>query len=81
MSARSFRAIRRRLGVSMAQIGAGMGCTAANVYFYERGQNIPPHAASNLIAYCAKHGLYIDFNHVYGDAPLPEVVKPTPTEA
>ena len=64
--------IRLRLGCSQDEIGHGMGCSRVNISYYERGQTIPPDAARRLIAFAAKHGLALDFNHIYdGDRELP----------
>lgn len=71
MSARAFKAIRLRLGVSQGRLGKHIGCTQGNISFYERGQSIPSEIAQKLIAFACGRGLQIDFNHVYGAAELP----------
>lgn len=74
-TAATFRAIRRRLGVSQAVLANAMECSAVNVLYYERGQQIPPERAKLLIAFANSKGLPIGFDHVYGDAQLPEMPR------
>ena len=75
MSATVFRAIRRRLGVSQAELARAMDCSPANVMFYERGQMLPPKRARLLILFANSKGLAISYDHVYGDSPLPEIPR------
>jgi putative transcriptional regulator len=70
-----FRTIRLRLGVSQAEIGSALGVSQSNVSFYEKGQTVPPEAASKLIAFAREHGLEISYDHVYGAAELPDEQK------
>lgn len=65
--------IRERLGVTQQALAAGLGCTQGNVGHYERGQTLPPDMARKAIEFAASHGLVIGFDHVYGDAPLPDL--------
>ena len=66
--------IRERLEMSQQELGAAIGCTQGNVGHYERGQMIPPPAAKNLIEVARGRGLVITFDHIYGDAGLPQVL-------
>jgi putative transcriptional regulator len=69
----AFARIRSRLGVSQSAIADGIGVSQGNVSFYEvRDQTVPPDVAGRLIAFAARHGLPIGFDHVYGDAALPK---------
>ncbi len=68
-----FEAIRRRLGVTQAEIAAALGMSQSNVSFYEKGQTVPPDAAAKLIAYAAGRGCPITYDNVYGAAELPPV--------
>lgn len=61
----NLKTIRERLGVTQAALAEGMGCTQANVSFYEKGQTVPPDAAKKLIAYAQGLGHKITFNDVY----------------
>lgn len=70
----NLKAIRERLGVTQAAMAEALGCSQGNVSFYEAGQTFPPAAAQQLIAYAAGKGLHIGFDHVYGAAPLPELM-------
>ena len=74
-TAAAFRAIRRRLGVSQAVLARAMDCSAVNVLYYERGQQIPPERAKLLIEFANGKGLAITFDHVYGDVQLPEMPR------
>lgn len=74
-TAATFRAIRRRLGVSQAVLARAMDCTAVNVLYYERGQQIPPERAQLLITFANARGLAISFDHVYGGRELPEMPR------
>ncbi|CAB5675761.1 helix-turn-helix domain-containing protein [Comamonas aquatica] len=68
------KTIRQRLGLTQQAIATELGCTQGNVGHYERGQMFPPEMARKLIAICAQQfGLVITFDHVYGDAKLPEL--------
>lgn len=71
----SLKAIRERLDVTQAELGAAIKVSQGNVSFYERGQTIPPDVAERLIAFANVKGLPISFNHVYGAAPLPQPGK------
>ena len=70
------KTIRERLALTQAALGEAIGVTQGNVSFYEKGQSMPPDVAKRLIDAASHHGLTITFDHVYGDAPLPELVTP-----
>lgn len=61
----TIKSIRERFGVTQAALAQGMGCTQANVSFYENGQTVPPEAANRLIAYALALGYEITFNDIY----------------
>lgn len=65
----TFKSIRERLKVTQAAIAEGIGCSQANVSFYERGQTVPPDMAKRLIAYALTLGQEVTFDDIYGDAP------------
>lgn len=67
------KSIRERLGVTQQVLADGIGCTQGNVGHYERGQALPSEMAAKVIAFARSHGLQIGYDHVYGDAALPEV--------
>lgn len=67
----NLKSIRERLGVTQQALADGIGCTQGNVGHYERGQMLPPKVAAALIAFAAKKGLRIGFDHVYGELELP----------
>ncbi len=78
-----FKSIRERLSMTQAAVGEAIGVTQGNVSFYEKGQTIPPAVAAKLIDVARAKGLEITFDHVYGAAPLPELVNddhPAPAE-
>lgn len=84
----TFKPIRERLGMTQSAIGEALGVTQGNVSFYEKGQTIPPTVATRLIAVARERGLPLTFDHVYGAAPIPELVtaehpapEPTATTA
>lgn len=68
----NLKVIREALGITQQVLADGMGCTQGNIGHYERGQTLPPDAARRLIEFARELGLAIDFDHVYGDAPLPK---------
>ena len=72
----SIQAIRERIGVTQSAFGEGIGCTQGNVGHMERGQTVMPPMAEKIIAFAATKGLEIGFDHVYGNAQLPELVEP-----
>lgn len=61
--------IRKQLSVSQSELAAELGCSQANISFYERGQTVPPDTARRLIEVAAKRGLVITFNDVYAAVP------------
>ncbi len=63
------KSIRTRLGVSQAELGAGIGVTQGNVSFYEKGQTMPPDVARRLIEYAKGKGHTLSFDDIYA---LPE---------
>lgn len=67
----AIRSIRDRLGATQTELGAALGVTQSNVSFYENGQTMPPDVAAKLIAFAAKGGLSISYDHIYGGARLP----------
>lgn len=65
----TFKLIRDRLEVTQAALAEGIGCTQANISFYERGQTVPPDAAKRLIAFAKTLGHEVTFDDIYGDTP------------
>ena len=61
----SIKSIRERLGVTQAALAEGMGCTQANISFYEKGQTVPPDAAKRLIGYALTLKHEVTFNDIY----------------
>lgn len=58
--------IRKRLGLSQAQLAAGIGMTQGNVGHMERGvQSVRPEVAEKLIAFAATRGVRLTFDDVY----------------
>lgn len=76
----NLKAIRDHMGLTQQALGDGIGCTQGNVGFYERGQELPPDRARTLIDFAAQSGLAITFDHIYGNAPLPPLRSPLPTD-
>lgn len=70
----NLKSIRDRLGVTQQAMAESIGCTQGNVGHYERGQTLPPDMARKVIDFAATRGLAITFDHVYGNAALPEVI-------
>lgn len=66
------KAIRKCLGITQQQLGKALGMTQGNVGYLERGQTLMPDAAAKLIAFAGRLGVTLTYDHVYGDAPLPE---------
>lgn len=68
----NLKPIRERLGVTQQTLADGIGCTQGNIGHYERGQTLPPDMAARVISFASARGLAITFDHIYGDAELPE---------
>lgn len=77
----NLKTIRERLDVTQQALADGIGCTQGNVAHYERGQTLPPDMARKVIDFSASKGLFITFDHVYGDAELPELTPVEPAKA
>lgn len=73
----AIQAIRKRIGLTQAELAKRLDVSQGNVSFYEKGQTIPPTVAGKLIEYARSRGLEIGFDHVYGAAELP---PPAPTQ-
>ena len=67
----TFKAIRERLKVTQSAMAEGLGCSQANVSFYERGQTVPPDAAKRLIAFAKTLGHEVTFDDIYRDVSEP----------
>lgn len=76
----TIKSIRDRLGLTQQALADGMGCTQGNVGHYERGQTVPPDAASRLIEFAGSKGLRISFDHIYGHCEVPELAEPKALE-
>lgn len=63
----SIKVIRGRLGVTQAQLAAGLGVSQGNVSFYERGQGMPATVAALLIAYASSRGVTLTYDDIYGE--------------
>lgn len=59
--------IRSELGLSQAELAAGIGVTQGNVSHYEKGQTVPPDVAARLITFARTRGLNLTFDDVYRD--------------
>lgn len=71
----NLKSIRERLGVTQQVLADGIGCTQGNVGHYERGQDFPTDRARLLIAFARARSVELSFDHIYGDAELPEPAK------
>ena len=69
----NLKLIRGRLGKTQQAMAVALGCTQSNVANYERGQTMPPDVARRLIEFAGTLGLAIGFDHIYGNAALPEL--------
>lgn len=76
----NLKPIRDLLGITQQAMAEGIGCSQGNVGHYERGQMVPPAMARKLIDFARTRGLYLTFDHIYGQAALPEPT-PLPTKA
>lgn len=58
--------IRKRLGVTQANLAAGIGVTQGNVSHYECGrQSMPPDVAVRLIDWARSLGHEVTFDQIY----------------
>ena len=67
--------IRHHLGLTQKALGDAIDCSQACILAYEQGRALPQKRAEKLIAYAATRGCVLDFNHVYGQRPLPRWVS------
>jgi putative transcriptional regulator len=72
---RPIQIIRSRLGVSQQVLATELGCSQANISYYERGQPMPPDTAKKLIAFARTKGLALSYDHVYGAAEVPRMTE------
>lgn len=61
----AFKAIRKRLDVTQAEVAAPLGVTQANVSFYENGQVVPPGVAAKLIEFARSRGVELSYDDIY----------------
>lgn len=61
----AIHAIRKKLGVTQAELARAIGVTQSNVSFYEKGQTIPPTVAGRLIDYAKGLGTELTFDQIY----------------
>ena len=67
--------IRQALGLTQREFGNGIGVFQTMVSFYEVGKSDPtPDTARSIIRFARSKGFPINYEHVYGDAPVPEFV-------
>lgn len=66
--------IRQHLGLTQKAFGEALGCGQACILAYEQGRALPHKRAQRLIEYAATRGCVLDFNHIYGERPLPRWV-------
>lgn len=66
--------IRQHLGVTQKVIGDALGCVQGSIVAYEAGRSLPQKRAQRLIEFAAEQGCKLDFNHIYGERPLPKWV-------
>jgi transcriptional regulator with XRE-family HTH domain len=62
------RNIRKRLGLTQAELAAKIDVTAGNVGHYETGRQVAsPDTAAKLIRFARRHGLKdVSFDTIYG---------------
>lgn len=68
------KALCKRLGVTQIELAKALGCSQANISNYRNGQSMPHRRAEVLIEFAATRGVQLDFNHIYGQCPLPRWV-------
>jgi transcriptional regulator with XRE-family HTH domain len=63
----TFLDIRTRLGLTQAELGAGLGVTQGAISFYERGVIVPsPSVAARLITFAKTRKVALTYNEIYG---------------
>lgn len=67
--------IRQHLSLTQKALGEAIGCSQACILAYEQGRALPHKRAEKLIEYAATRGCVLDFNHIYGQRPLPRWVS------
>ena len=72
--------IRQHLRVTQKVLADALGCVQGGVAAYESGRSLPHKRAQKLIEYAATRGCRLNFDHVYGDRPLPQWVAADPEE-
>jgi putative transcriptional regulator len=61
----TFKSIRERLEVTQDAMAKALGCSQGNVAFYDKGQTVPPAAATKLIAFAKSKGVELTYDDVY----------------
>lgn len=59
------QSIRKRLGMTQAELAVGLGVSQGSVSFYENGQTVPPPIAAKLIDLAKSKGHVVTFDDVY----------------
>lgn len=67
-----FLDIRKLLGLKQAELAEVLGVSQGTISFYENGKTVPPDVAARLLQVAEGKGYRLTFDHVYGDAPIPE---------
>lgn len=64
--------IRQHMGLTQAEMAAALGTVQGNITTYENGRSLPEKRAHLLIEFAESRGLSLTYDHIYGNAPLPE---------
>jgi putative transcriptional regulator len=73
----TFKSIRERLEVTQDAMAKALGCSQGNVAFYDKGQTIPPAAATKLIAFAKTRGIELSYDDVYAQPKKRNARRPT----
>ena len=57
--------IRKRLGLTQAELGKGLGVSQGSISFYERGQTMSPAVAGTLIDLAKSLGQVVTYDDIY----------------
>ena len=76
-----FRHLRKKLGLSQANLAAAIGVKQVTISNYEADTVLPsPSAAASLIKHAASRGVVVTFDELYSNSPLLKDLR-SPREA
>ena len=70
----NLKAIRKKMGLTQAELAKLIGCTQGNIGHYEnKNQTIKPEVAQRIVSVAKERGLEITYEDIYVEARMKEV--------